>query len=335
MKRHIITTSKQQRGQFFTTNDKLVEGYSGMLCGKNVVDPFAGDRDLLKYAERCGAGSVEGYDIDPREGVEYRDSLLDPISFRGKFVLTNPPYLRSNKNKDKRVYERWGHDDLYKCSLKMLIESEVEEGIVIIPANFWSEYKNKIRGEFLSRFRITKCDYYLYRVFNDTAIAITVFSFKRDDIRNERVVEMTVHYTEDDQKQIVMNLKEEENWMYSPLFSTCGIEIGKYRGTIPNGYRVVPIVIGLIDYGKYRMGMSYYDGDPIVIDKSFTTFQIVTNADWSDDECRDVVRQFNERSDEYRNRFHGLFFPNFMTAGQKMLTMRIIDGIVSEIHIGA
>ena len=65
---------------------------------KEAVDPFAGECDLFNYSTET---KWTFYDIEPKkENVIKNDSLLNPIDYTGKTVITNPPYLAKNKTKE-------------------------------------------------------------------------------------------------------------------------------------------------------------------------------------------------------------------------------------------
>jgi len=92
--------TKKQLGQFFTTNsDYILQGFEKYIGGKNITDPFAGNQDLLNWAEKYNPKSIKGYDIDEKyidsKTVFKNDSLSYPLEY--EFVLTNPPYLYVNK----------------------------------------------------------------------------------------------------------------------------------------------------------------------------------------------------------------------------------------------
>ena len=56
---------KKLKGQFFTTNsDYILSGLSKYVRGKNIIDPFAGDKDLIRWAKKYQAKKIIGYDID-------------------------------------------------------------------------------------------------------------------------------------------------------------------------------------------------------------------------------------------------------------------------------
>lgn len=85
---------KSDLGQFYTTKAKyILNGLENDIPkGSEIIDPFAGNYDLLNlYKDR---GKVVGYDIDsPNKMVIKRDTLRNPIDYVGKWVITNPPYL--------------------------------------------------------------------------------------------------------------------------------------------------------------------------------------------------------------------------------------------------
>ena len=74
---------KKQLGQFFTTNaDHILQGFEASVMGKKITDPFAGSRDLMRWAKKNGAKSVIGFDVDKnlvdKKEVFFNDSLNNP-----------------------------------------------------------------------------------------------------------------------------------------------------------------------------------------------------------------------------------------------------------------
>lgn len=174
---------KKQLGQFFTKNsDYILQGLERYIKGKNIIDPFAGNGDLIEWAEKNGAKNAIGYDVDKKccdkNIVFYNDSINNPLEYN--FVLTNPPYLNINKaNKEiKNRYLKDNFEDLYQASLYSLLKSE--EGIVIVPINFLSaDNSKKIRNIFFSRFEITEMNYFKEKVFSDTTYNVIAFYYKK------------------------------------------------------------------------------------------------------------------------------------------------------------
>ena len=106
MKRHTTQDDKQRQGQYFTTNAvALLEGLEHRVRGATVCEPFAGGGDLVEWCYNNGAEDVKAYDIEPQnEATIVNDSIWSP-SYQGcNMIVTNPPYLSRNKNKDKQLY---------------------------------------------------------------------------------------------------------------------------------------------------------------------------------------------------------------------------------------
>lgn len=177
-------TSKKDLGQFFTTNsDFILQGFDHLVSGKSVMDPFAGGGDLLKWAKRNGASKISGLDIDPKlvsPIIKLNDSLSSIP--RASFNITNPPYLAKNKmsTAQKVEYPMDEYEDLYLLSMKKIIESDPDEGIIIIPVNFFSaENSDALRKEFLTQFSIGRVNYFKEQVFDDTTYNVVSLYYTR------------------------------------------------------------------------------------------------------------------------------------------------------------
>ncbi len=177
---------KSQLGQFFTTNsDYILQGFEGFIINKEIVDPFAGNQDLFKWAEKNNCKKIIGFDCDKKyvgnKKVFYNDSLNNPKKY--KFVCANPPYLHKNKA-DKKTKERFFSgvhsyfEDLYQISIFSILNCE--EGILIVPLNFLSaENSKKIRNLFFEKFEIVKLNIFSEQVFEDTTYNVISFYFKK------------------------------------------------------------------------------------------------------------------------------------------------------------
>ena len=108
---------KTNLGQFYTTNyDYILQNMLIPAGVSTIIEPFAGNCDLLNFINDKNKYTIELYDIDPKcDNTIQRDTLKDPPTYDNKFVLTNPPYLARNKNKNKELYEKYNCNDLYKC----------------------------------------------------------------------------------------------------------------------------------------------------------------------------------------------------------------------------
>lgn len=329
-KRHTNQNHKQKHGQFFTKNaNQLLARFAHYLDNKNVIDPFCGDWDLLNFAIENEALSVEGFDLEPKkENTEKRDSILNPPDFRNKFLLTNPPYLCSNKNKDKSAYDKWGYNDLYKCHIASFV-GQLDEGILILPSNFLSESSSKTRDLFFSHYTIVDCDYYYYSVFPGVTTGITVFYFKKDNSGNKSFP-CKIHYSPTEIVETTVDISREYGWLYGKHFFDFINDMdkpvkkwtGKEKGYLSN------VVIGLLDKGKWKQGFSINLEDPIVCsDTTFTTYQMVLDVELPISIQEQVVELANDKMQYFRNLYHGLFLSNFMGANQKIYSRTMLHGL--------
>ena len=97
--------NKRNLGQFYTTNfDYILQGIDIPLNVKHILEPFVGKGDLLKFIKNKDNYTFELYDIDPKYNNSIkRNTLLNPPSYKDKFILTNPPYLSRNKSSNKET----------------------------------------------------------------------------------------------------------------------------------------------------------------------------------------------------------------------------------------
>ena len=161
--------SKSQLGQFYTTNyDYILKNMTIPNHIKHIIEPFVGNGDLLNFIENKedfikekNGCKLELYDIDPKcykNKTIKQDTLAIPPCYDGKYVLTNPPYLARNKNKNKELYDKYNCNDLYKCFIINLIRSNnCLGGIIIIPLNFICSIRKadiELRRKFLEKFTI-------------------------------------------------------------------------------------------------------------------------------------------------------------------------------------
>ena len=110
------TNSKKDLGQFYTTNySYILQNLKIPEKEKNIIEPFAGQGDLLNFIEKKDGVNIEYYDIDPKKQfIIKRDTLLNPPEYKNKFVITNPPYLARNKSDNKELFDKYNQNDLYK-----------------------------------------------------------------------------------------------------------------------------------------------------------------------------------------------------------------------------
>jgi len=218
----MASETKKQLGQFFTKNsDYILNGLEKFVKGKDVIDPFAGNEDLIFWAKQHGAKSAIGHDIDKRyvdnRIVFYNDSIKNPLKYN--FVLTNPPYLNINKANSeikKHYFNKNNFEDLYQISLFSMLNSD--EGIVIVPINFLSaENSRKIRDIFFSKFEIVEMNYFRHQVFPDTTYNVIAFYYrKKNNYFNDKFSIKTHIYPGN--KIINIKLKKDFFWTINGEF---------------------------------------------------------------------------------------------------------------------
>jgi len=180
---------KKQLGQFFTINaDYILQGLADFIKDKKVMDPFAGNGDLLDWALKNNAQKVIGFDYDKKlvdgKKIFLNDSLNNYKEYQEyQFVIANPPYLHKNKaNQEiKEKFFSGQHrifEDLYQISVFEMMKNE--KGILIVPLNFLSASNSqRIRDLFFEKFEIVKLNIFLERVFTDTTYNVIAFYFRK------------------------------------------------------------------------------------------------------------------------------------------------------------
>lgn len=225
-----IYLKKKELGQFFTTNaDYILQGFEEFIDGKEVSDPFAGNKELINWCQKNGAETVIGFDCDENyvdnKIIFLNDSINSPKKYG--FVCTNPPYFHKNKASAeiKNHFFRGGNaifEDLYQISIKSILNCQ--EGIIIVPLNFLcAQNSQKIRNLFFEKFKIIKLNIFTQQVFNDTTYNVVSFYFKRKISCCEKNVVEAVIFPE--AKKINFELEKRFGWQFGGDF------IGKIKNT--------------------------------------------------------------------------------------------------------
>ena len=331
-KRHTKQSHKQELGQYFTTNsDYILSGFEDVVRGKVVIDPFAGEKDLLKWGEINGSVGSVGYDLEPQsDDIIQNDSIANSPSYAGMVLVSNPPFLSKNKFKgDKSVFEQWGQNDLYKCHLASLAK-DCDEALMILPSNFLCESSAKARSKLFETHYIVKAKYWNTPVFEDATTGITVIHVKR----GKKPYQKFDIYHGSDNFTFEAVLESQYSYLHGKDFFDT---INKASGTLkvvktdkgmpkPN----TNIVVGLLDNGKWQSGLSYNEGDPIYCaPKSFTTYQLtLPDVHLSEEQQRLIVTRFNSILRQNRDKYHDMFLSNYMGPKQKILSRSFINRLL-------
>jgi hypothetical protein len=336
MKRHTKQTSKQALGQYFTTNvDLILSEFETYVQGKDVVDPFAGGWDLLAWAQRTGAKSVVGLDIEPRnEQTLYRDSLLDPIDYSNYLVLTNPPYLAANKSKGKYkdIYSKWDQSDLYKCFLSSLGRLNALEAIVIIPSNFLCESNPKARSVLFSGYDLLYAKYWKEQIFDDATTGVCALYLKKRDGLNPGFQSFECKLLPEE-RMIQMDLHERYGYIHGgEQLATLDRTFQFEKVSTETKHINTNIVVGCLDGGRYDLGFHYNQGEPIKAPKTvITTFQVNTvGFELNEEQQKHVVDLSNHELKQMRETYSSMFLSNYMGATQKIMSVSIAKAFLSN-----
>lgn len=331
-------TKKSRLGQFYTTNYEYILQTFDIPENIPIIEPFAGNGDLLKFL-KTPERLVECYDIDPKQPyIVQRDSLLQPPSFQGKFVLTNPPYLAKNKCENKDIFRLYASDDLYKCFIELLTRDICEGGIIIVPLNFISSGRANdvnLRKQFIHAYTIQKINIFEEQVFNDTAYTVCSMQF----IKKQASHAPTICTIYPSRKNITFQLDATNHYtiggdIYSlPQSAIYTIERAtKDTKTLDCITNIVSKCIDDSIHSKIQLRIAtdieadrYIDRTPNLSERSYAT--LVISPKLSMQQQHALVEQVNHILDEYRERYNSLFLSNFRESNS-IARKRISFGLV-------
>lgn len=312
-------TTKQSLGQFYTTNVVyILQHLSIPKTTSHIIEPFSGNGDLVRWANM--STEMECYDIDPKqEYIVQRDTILEPPSYIGKFVLTNPPYLARNKSANKTAFDKYKTNDLYKCVIQEWLQTENRPngGILIIPLNFWSSIRKsdvELRASFLRIYNIVHLNIFEESVFDDTTTTVCSFQFQ---LRIDHSVKIPVCMFPDN-SQICVSLCEENSY-------TIGGEI--YKLATKHRYTITRLtsrnvekqntqirVKCIDDNATHLIGWTiepdvYIDDTPNQTARTYAT--LVIEPPISLEIQKKVAYKCNELLNGFREKYHSLFLSNY------------------------
>jgi hypothetical protein len=314
--------NKIKFGQFYTKRSQYIIGnlLSDLDRNLKVVEPFCGEGDLLIFDNE-----YEIYDIDPKiDDCEKRDTLLNPPNYEGKLVVTNPPFLARNKNKDKSLYDLYEVGDLYKAAIKSILGCS--GGILIIPLNFFCDEDNKIRDLFFSKFDIIRLNIFEETVFDDTTYTICSFSFKLKENRDVYCDTIECCFFPD--KRIKhYDLKKTTGWRMGSDFldiinsvENIGIKRLRIDGT-PNSNLYLRAIDTGTNEGRIALSIKnehFYGKES---DRSFAT--LVMNKIYKREEEIKICSEFNRILELNREKYNSMFLTNFRNSTSSYARKRI------------
>lgn len=314
---------KQKLGQFFTTNSEYIIGNLVDIIQDNskVIDPFAGDWDLLKCVDKP---TIElcGFDIEPRnEKTVKQDTLKYPPSYTGCWIVTNPPYLGKNKCENKEIFEQYKTDDLYKAALLSIIGSE--GGIIVVPLNFLSTKRSKVRNIFLKEYEIEKINIFEEQVFNDTTYTVCAFSFIRKENKKQKI--SATFYPSGEKRSFILKSSDDYRIgadFFSLLDNKSSVKVSRLmKGQEPNSKLFLRALDSGSKDGRISLQLreeSYYG---ISTDRAFASINF--SKKFSLEQQTKIMEDFNFILEENRRKYNSLFLPSFRNSTSHCSRKRI------------
>lgn len=312
--------NKKSLGQFYTTNYEYI--LQELTIPDNIttiIEPFAGNGDLLLFINNKKKYNVECYDIEPKKDyIIKQDTIKNPPIYNNKFIITNPPYLARNKSKDKSLFDKYNVNDLYKCLIKELLTNICLGGILIIPLNFWSSIRIadiEIRKLFLEKYDIILLNIFEEQVFDDTSYTVCSFQFELK--KNNNNINIIIYPSKN---KIITQLNDDNNYMI-------GGDI--YKLKLNNYYKIsrltkknkdksnTNILVKCIDDNdNNKIGLSIVNDKDIYIDEtpnqsSRTYATLVIEPKIDIEKQKQIVNKFNIFLEEYRKKYNSLFLTNY------------------------
>jgi len=141
----VIDKNRAKKGQFNTKRtfwfNKPIKNFfeSKIKNFVKILDPFAGEGDILFFLKKKYKKKIIGYDID-KKNWKKNDSLKKIPIHKNTIICTNPPYLAKYSAKRKRIFrdvKDYYSDsiDLYRLALQKCFKA-TRYTIAIIPETF-------------------------------------------------------------------------------------------------------------------------------------------------------------------------------------------------------
>jgi hypothetical protein len=358
---------KKSHGQFYTRNaDYILRGFP-MDGITDIVEPFAGDGDLIKWARNKAPDvKISAYDISPPNtcitinnntvAIEVRDTLLNPPDYTNTWILTNPPYLARNKSQNKEIYDLYDTNDLYKAFILSIKDSL--GGIIIIPASFLLSPRDidvRCRHHLLSRYNITKLRYFEEQVFDDTTTTVIalMFAISETELSEQRIV--VEIYRDSTLSEVEFNICAQDRWIIGgDIYAINNDVINTINNTIITNLIVKRFVVGstlkpgeyqthmtlnALDSGKQngRISLTYKRGHIYQAKESSRTFAtMIVSRELSEDEQIKVCQMFNDFLEEKRKKYYSLFLPQYRESkeyARKRIPFELAYRIIAHIVV--
>lgn len=339
-----LNDTKQNLGQFYTTNyDHILKNMFIPDNVKNIIEPFAGKGDLFKFINKHKQYNIESYDIEPKHSnIIKRDTLNNPPNYNDKFIVTNPPYLARNKSKDKKIFDKYKQNDLYKCLIDELIKTKCLGGILIVPLNFWCSIRKadiELRKRFLNEYNLLIINIFEEKVFDDTSYAICSFQFEK--LNNNTNTKCYIYPSD---KKLSFILNEQNNYTIGgeiyKLTQDKKIKIERItKNNKTNDNKTNILVKCIDDNANSKIGLSIVEDDKIYIDetdklsaRSYMSLIITPKITKAQEKI--IVDNFNTYLTDMREKYNSLFLTNYRESNdiaRKRISFSLVNEIINNL----
>ena len=321
--------SKVQRGQFYTTNaPRLMTGMPKPPPeARCVIEPFGGQGDLVRWAQENTKLKVKAFDIEPKApGIKKRDTLMRPPIYKDAWVITNPPYLCKANADDKRPFELYDTNDLFRAFIVSLAkQKKCMGGVFILPVSFFNGTRPQdvaCRNLFMKRYVITYIKYYETQTFKDTLIPIVVFSFERSKKLMKQQVVKVKHFPSKNIKY--MTLSKEHGWVPGGEWKNIpkDLKLPKVE-TLSSGSG---FLLTSADSGPNRIHLSVQT-DPV--SRSTKTYQVLKiHKQMTAKEKQAACEAFNNYVELARKETFSMFLMTFKQLHRKQIQMSFAKELI-------
>jgi len=335
-------SKKKELGQFYTINcDYILQNMFIPDNVKLIIEPFGGCGSLVKWISEKTSINAESYDIVPKfNGIIKRDIFKDIPVYKNKFVITNPPYLSKNKAKEKKIFNFYKTDDLYKCFIMQLLSDVCLGGILIVPLNFFCSFRKNdlnLRKRFLSLYDISLINIFEERVFSDTSYTVCSFMFKKkvDFLENSTSIYM---YPLQVKFSVLFTSKNLYSFN-SNIFNLSKSNIFTVKKTTKLNYLskyATNIMIQCIDNKKTQINASIVSGECSSVSAIkkmsgraylFLSIKPAISLKFQ----KKLIMSFNNFVEEKRNLFFSLFLSQYREFGRKRIAFNLVYDIFSHL----
>ena len=338
------TDNKHELGQFYSTNCDYI--FKDMVIPKNVnqiIEPFGGTGELIKWINKKTNINVESYDIAPKsKGIIKRDVFKNIPIYSGKFVITNPPYLSKNKIKNKSIFNIYKTDDLYKCFIIQLINDPCSGGILIVPLNFFCSFRKSdlnLRKSFLEVYEIILINIFEELVFKDTSYTVCSFLFTK-----KSALEILTKISLNPSKVFYFTILNSKNYYSFSNSTILNLENSKKysveRLTKFNylSEYATNIRIQCLDNKKTKINASVVNKELAYIDNTQNTsarayLSLLIKPKISLIFQKKLVILFNTFLNEKRKEFYSLFLSQFRELNRKRISFKLVYSIFSYLLV--